>query len=75
MSNAFQLNEFGGSGVKNAASVAVSRAQIAANDDNDFLRLEDAAGKWPAWKSTSFILLSCGAFWVTVAWATLRVFG
>ena len=75
MSNAFQLNDLGRHDPKTSLAYTASRAQVAANDDNDFLRMEDISGKWPAWKSTSFILLTCGTFWAAAGWTVLRLIG
>jgi hypothetical protein len=35
----------------------------------------DVGPHWPAWKVTTLVVLFCGAFWGTVIWAGMRLFG
>lgn len=57
-----------------ATSAGGAHVDVAANDELDYLRYEDVEDKWPAWKTTSFILLFCGAFWTAVILTVGRLF-
>ncbi len=36
---------------------------------------EEEQAKWPAWKSTLFVIGFCGLFWGGVIWLALRLLG
>ena len=74
MNNAFRVESVITSVSVEPDAKRTSAPEIAANDERDYLHPRIAEDKWPAWKTTSFILITCGAFWTAVVLLVSRLF-